>query len=383
MIYFDNAATSGTKPKEVINAVENALKNYSANAGRSGHQASVKTAEAVFETRKTAADFFGCEEPENVIFTASCTHSINCVIKGVLKRGDHVIISSLEHNAVVRPLKKTGLRFDIAPVSLESDEETVENFKKRIRPDTRLIFCTAASNVIGRKLPIEKLGALCRSRGILFAVDAAQGAGVMPINMQKMNIDYLCVAPHKGLYAPMGIGLLLCRKPIEKTLIEGGTGTKSLELSQPQEMPEKHESGTLNIPGIFGVKAGMDFVKKTTLDRIYTHEMNLVGFIYEKLEKMPETELYTPKMKMGEFLPVLSFNIRGRSSEQTAEFLSENSVAVRGGFHCSPLAHAMLGTLDRGTVRVSVGAFNSKNEAERFINIINNINFNKNIKKTY
>lgn len=377
MIYFDNAATSGTKPKEVVDAVATALKNYSANAGRSGHQASVKTAEAVFEARRTVAEFFGCEKIENVIFTASCTHSINYVIKGVLRRGDHVIISSLEHNAVVRPLKKTGLRFDIAPVSLKNDDETVANFEKRIRPDTRLIFCTSASNVIGKRLPLEKIGALCRSKGILFAVDAAQGAGVMPINMQKMNIDYLCVAPHKGLYAPMGTGILILRKPIEKTLIEGGTGTKSLELAQPQEMPEKFESGTLNIPGIFGVKAGIDFVKKTTMDKIYTHEMNLVNFIYNHLEKMPYCELYTPKMEKGHFLPVLSFNIKGKNSEETAAVLAENSVAVRGGFHCSPLAHAMIGTLDKGTVRVSVSAFNSKNEAERFINIINNIKFNK------
>lgn len=377
MIYFDNAATSGVKPKEVIGAVDTALRHYSANAGRSGHQASVKTAEAVFTARQKAAEFFGCKAPENVIFTASCTHSINCVLKGVLKRGDHVIISSLEHNAVVRPLKKLGLSFDIAPVSIDSDEETVYNFKKRIRPNTRLIFCTAASNVIGKILPIEKLGALCKSRGILFAVDAAQGAGVMPIDMQKMNIDYLCVAPHKGLYAPMGIGILLCNKPIENTVLEGGTGTNSLDLLQPQDMPEKHESGTLNVPAIFGVSAGIDFVSKTGISKIYNHEMMLINYILGELKNNGKAVVYTPDMGAGAYMPVLSFNLRGKHSEETARFLSENGIAVRGGYHCAPLAHAMLDTLDSGTVRVSVGAFNSKSEAERFINIINNINFNK------
>ncbi len=382
MIYFDNAATSGTKPKEVIEAVDKALKYYSANAGRSGHKASIKSAEAVFNAREKAAKFFSCKSAENVIFTSGCTHSINCVLKGVLRKGDRVIISSLEHNALVRPLKKIGVGFDIAQVSLEDDNITVKNFESLIKPNTRLIFCMAASNVIGKTLPLEKIGALCKARGLLFAVDAAQGAGVMPIDMKKMNIDYLCVAPHKGLYAPMGIGILLCNKPIENTLIEGGTGTNSLEIQQPRQSPEKHESGTLNIPGILGLSAGIDFVSKKGIERIYNHEMSIINFIYSKLKSNPDIIFYTQKMKAWEYMPVLSLNVRGMSSEETAAILSENDIAVRGGYHCAPLAHKMLGTLDEGTVRISASAFNTKAEAEKIVYILNNINLLKS-KKIY
>ena len=382
MIYFDNAATSGTKPKEVIEAVDKALKYYSANAGRSGHKASIKSAEAVFNAREKAARFFSCKSAENVIFTSGCTHSINCVLKGVLRKGDRVIISSLEHNALVRPLKKIGVGFDIAQVSLEDDNITVKNFESLIKPNTRLIFCMAASNVIGKTLPLEKIGALCKARGLLFAVDAAQGAGVMPIDMKKMNIDYLCVAPHKGLYAPMGIGILLCNKPIENTLIEGGTGTNSLEIQQPRQSPEKHESGTLNIPGILGLSAGIDFVSKKGIERIYNHEMSIINFIYSKLKSNPDIIFYTPQMKAWEYMPVLSLNVKGMNSEETAAILSENDIAVRGGYHCAPLAHKMLGTLDEGTVRISASAFNTKAEAEKLVYILNNINLLKS-KKIY
>ncbi len=381
MIYFDNAATSGTKPKEVIAAVEKALRYYSANAGRSGHSASIKTAQAVFSAREKVANFFGCANAENVIFTSGCTHSINCVLKGVLKKGDRVIISSLEHNALVRPLKKIGVWFDIAEVSLENDDMTLKNFERLIKPNTRLIFCTAASNVIGKTLPLKRLGKLCRDRGLLFAVDAAQGAGAMPINMQEMGIDYLCVAPHKGLYAPMGIGVLLCNRPIENTLLEGGTGTNSLEIQQPSQPPEKHESGTLNIPGIFGLSAGIDFVSSKGIEKIYNHEMSIINFIYSSLKNNPDIVFYTPQMKVGQYMPVLSLNVKGYNSEQVARILSDNGIAVRGGYHCAPLAHRMLGTVDMGTVRVSVSAFNTKMEAEKLVYILNNINLIKNKKK--
>ena len=233
MIYLDNAATTGKKPPEVIRAVDNALRIYSANPGRGGHKPSMSASAAVYSVRKKLADFFGASGPENVVFTMNCTHSINTVLKGVLKKGDHAVTSSLEHNAVVRPLVKTGAAFDVAAVSLTDDNLTLSEFERKIRPETRLVICTGASNVLGKTLPIGKIGALCRARGVLFAVDAAQTAGVLPINMREMNIDYLCIAPHKGLYAPMGVGVLICEQPIENTLIEGGTGTNSAETVQP------------------------------------------------------------------------------------------------------------------------------------------------------
>ena len=228
MIYFDNAATTSIKPKEVINNVNYALKNLSANPGRSGHSLSVNTALAVYNTRQKIADFFGANGGENVIFTLNCTHALNYVLKGVLGRGDHVITSDLEHNAVMRPLIKTGVNFSTFKVDFKDENKTVSELESKIKPNTKLVVCTVASNVWGKILPIEKIGKICKNKGVLFCVDAAQGAGVLPINMQEMNIDFLCVAAHKGLYAPMGIGILICQKPIENTLLEGGSGTNSV-----------------------------------------------------------------------------------------------------------------------------------------------------------
>lgn len=371
MIYFDNAATSGVKPQNVINAVTNALKNLCANPGRSGYDLSLKTAEEVYKARAKAANFFNASGPQNVVFTNNCTHSINLVLKGILNYGDHIIVSSFEHNAVMRPLVKMKNSYSVAEVSLTDDNLTLDNFKKNIKPNTKMIFCTAASNVTGKILPLEKIGKLCREKGIIFGVDAAQLAGVCPIDVREMNIDFLCVAAHKGLYAPMGIGLLICEKNLPKTLIEGGTGTKSLQMIQPSEMPERLESGTLSIPNVMGLSAGIDFINKTGMEKMYNHEMELISFIYKNLRENPKIILYTPFPQKTKYAPVLCFNKKGLRSEETAEILSKNSVAVRAGYHCAPNTHKQLKTLESGAVRVSVSAFNSKAEAEKFLNIIN------------
>ena len=381
MIYFDNAATTGKKPQGVLKAVEDAIKFLSANPGRSGHELSAKTAEKIFTVRQKTADFFGASGPENVVFTLNCTHSINCVLKGVLNKGDHVIVSSLEHNAVMRPLKKMKISFDVAKVSLENDDETVMEFAKKIRPNTKLILTMGASNVLGKILPVKRIGELCRKRGILFAVDAAQSAGVIPINMKEMGIDYLCIASHKGLYAPMGTGILICEKPIENTLIEGGTGTNSIELFQPRFLPERLESGTVNVSGIMGIGAGIDYVSTIGLERLYNHEMMLTEILYEGLKKNPEILLYTKEPKRHSYAPVLSFNFKGVPSEKTAMALSDAGVAVRGGLHCSPMAHKQIGTLETGCVRVSFATFNTETEVKKFLSIISDKNLLKNLKK--
>lgn len=378
MIYFDNSATTGVKPPQVVKAVNTALLRYSANPGRSGHEASVKAADAVFKAREKIAEFFGATGPEKVVFTMNCTHSINCVLKGILRQGDHIIVSSLEHNAVMRPLSKMGISYDIAQVSFTDDSETVEVFESLIRPNTRMIFCTAASNVCGKILPLKQIGELCKAKGLLFGVDAAQTAGVLPINMQELNIDYLCIAPHKGLYAPMGIGVLIAEKHIQDTIIEGGTGTNSLDLFQPELLPERLESGTVNISGIMGVSAGIDFVKGKGIEKIYRHEMMLIKALYRELKKMPDIILYTKEPEIGDFAPVLSFNINGVSSNEAAQLLSDKGIAVRGGLHCAPIAHKALGTLESGTVRVSVSAFNTLQEIKRFCEVLKNA---KNFKK--
>ena len=379
MIYFDNAATTAKKPPEVINAVTLSLKNYSANPGRGGYKYSAQTADKVFEVRKKLADFFKANGPENVAFTLNCTHSINAVLKGVLKRGDHIVISSLEHNAVMRPLKKSGILYDIAEVSLSDDDITVENFKKAIRPNTKMIFCTAGSNVIGKLLPIAKIGELCREKRLLFGVDAAQTAGVIPTDMKKMNIDYLCIAAHKGLYAPMGLGVLIADRNLPDTIIEGGTGTNSLELVQPLELPERLESGTINVPAIIGLSAGIDFIYKKGISKLYSEEMKIIRKIYNGLKANKNIELYTPLPQMYLYAPVLSFNLKGLTSTETAKLLDEKNIAVRAGFHCAPTAHKQIGTLKNGTVRVSVSAFNSMNEAEYFLKVINDIKIFKKV----
>lgn len=370
MIYFDNAATTGIKPARVVGAVKYAMEHNSANPGRSGHEASLKAAETVYKARKKLARFFGAESVESVVFTQNCTHSVNCVLKGIVHKGEHVVVSSLEHNAVMRPLVKMGVAYTCAQVSLDNDEETLKNFKKSIRPNTKLVFCTGASNVLGKTLPLGKIGELCKKNNSFFAVDAAQISGVMPIDMEKQNIDFLCVAPHKGLYAPMGTGVLIARKNIPETLIEGGTGTNSIEMFQPRELPERLESGTVNVPGIAGISAGVDYVESIGLEKIYSHEMRLIGRLYSELQKIPEIVLYTPKPQVKLYAPVLSFNVKGMPSTKTASLLSNYGVAVRGGLHCAPSAHSVIDTLEVGTVRVSVGTFNTEKEIDAFLTIL-------------
>lgn len=370
MIYLDNAATSGKKPQSVINAVNKALTEYSANPGRGGHTPSILAAERVYETREKVADFFGAKGEDRVIFTPSCTVGLNFAIKGVMRRGEHIIISSMEHNAVARPvetIKRMGAEVDVAEVIFGDSEATVRSFKRLVKKNTRAIVLMHASNVTGEIFPIAEVGELCKKNSILFIVDAAQTAGVLPIDMEKMNIDFLAVAPHKGLYAPMGTGILIANKDIPFTLIEGGTGVASALSTQPDDYPERFESGTLNLPGIMGISAGIDFVKQKGMDKIYTAEQGLMKNLYNGLSKARGCELYTPFPEKGTFVPVLSFNIRNSDSSTVSKMLNEYGFAVRAGLHCAPYAHRRLGTINRGTVRVSPSVFSSANDIERFL----------------
>ncbi len=371
MIYFDNSATTLIKPESVCRAFSGALCDYSANPGRSGHRLSVKTAEAVYSAREKICGFFGAGDPAKTVFTANCTQALNMVIKGILTPGDHCIVSSMEHNAVMRPLhamSKRGVEYDAAPVMPGDASATAAAFESLIKPNTRLIVCTHASNVWGVRMPIERLGKMCRSRGILFAVDAAQSAGVLPINMRDMDIDFLCVAPHKGLYSPAGTGILLSNCDVGlATIIEGGTGTFSSSLEQPADMPERLESGTINTPGILACAAGVDFVKEMTTARIHSYEMSLIQRLYVELGNIDGVELYTDYPTEESSVAVLSFNINGLPSETAAEKLSDAGFAVRAGLHCAPAAHRHMGTEDNGAVRVSVSIYNSMSEIMQLV----------------
>ena len=365
LIYLDNAATSGKKPQTVISAVERSMKLLSANPGRGGHKPSVTAATEIYKVREKISNFFNASGPQNVAFCANCTHAINFVIKGVLNENDHVIISDLEHNAVLRPLHKTVKDYSKATVFFDDNKKTLESFRSLVKDNTKMIICTAASNVTGRVLPLKAIGAMCKEKGILFAVDAAQGGGVIPIDIKEMNIDYLCLAPHKGFFAPMGTGVLIAEKPINNTVIEGGNGMNSLSVNQNTDLPEGFESGTVSVPNIMGIGAGIDYVNKIGREKIYAKEMRIINEFYDHLSKNDKVILYTPRPKIGEFAPVLSFNVSGKSSEEVADFLDKNGIAVRGGFHCSLCAHEKLGTADVGAVRLSPSFSLTQNELLR------------------
>lgn len=370
MIYFDNAATSGHKPLSVINSMKYALENLSANPGRSGHKSSQNAAVCVYNARKIVSEYFGSEGPETVVFTQNCTASINYVLKGVLNTNDHIVVSDLEHNAVMRPIQKMGIEYSMAGVSLENDDETFSNFVRAIRPNTKMIFCTVASNVIGKILPIKRLGDFCKKQGILFGVDAAQGAGMIPVNMIDMNIDYLCIAPHKGLYCPMGFGILVARKPIKYTIIEGGTGTNSIDFDQPNTLPEMLESGTINLPAISTIGNGIRFIMNRE-EQIVNYENKLVKMLYDGL-KNSDVIFYTNPHTLG-CVPVISFNVLDRPSEDVVSILSQGGFALRAGLHCAPTAHKKIGTLKQGTVRFSPSIFNNEREVILLINKIKKI----------
>ena len=377
MIYLDNAATSGKKPQEVINAVALSLRNLNANPGRGGNDMSIKASLAVYSVRKKIKEMFNASSENNVCFTANCTIAINMLLYGVLNSGDHIIISSLEHNAVSRPInylkEYRGIEYDIAAVDMLHKEKTVANFKRLIKKNTKMIFCTHASNVTGYIMPIKGIGRLCKEGNILFGVDAAQSAGVIDIDMQKMNIDYLCIAPHKGLFAPMGTGVLIAEKPIKNIMISGGTGTNSLELFQPEELPERMESGTVNLPGIMGIGAGVNFVKSKGIKKIHKFEIELLRQAYFGIERAGG-RLYTPPPTADDYTAVLSFNMGDMSSGKVAKYLNKNGIAVRSGFQCSALAHKHLKTTKGGTVRISPGIYNSPKEIERLNFLLKNIN---------
>lgn len=368
MLYWDNAATTWPKPVAVTQSVGQALTRYGANPGRAGHTRALETAEQVFACRQEVADFFGLSDPAGVIFTQNCTTALNMVVTGILSQGGHAVCSDLEHNAVVRPLSAlpSGIcRYDVAAWSPDP-EETVEHFRRAIRPDTKLLICTHSSNVFGVTFPIAKLGKLAHDNGLLFCVDAAQTAGVLSIDMERDNIDYLCIAPHKGLYAPMGTGMLLCRETDRiPPFVRGGTGSYSMLTDQPRDLPERLESGTPNVPGICGIRGGLRFVKGRGREVIHTHEIACLQRVYERLAGCGRIRFYTPFPTHNGTAPVLSLNVEGIPSEKTAEWLNSRGVAVRAGLHCAPWAHRRFGTLPEGTVRLAPSAFSTTDEAEK------------------
>lgn len=376
MIYFDNAATTYPKPESVRRAAAEAIVRYGGNPGRSGHKMSIAASEAVYSVREKAGKFFGAE-PENVIFTANCTESLNMAIKGLAEqelregRPFHVIISSLEHNSVFRPvheLTKRGLSYSIAEVSAD-DTVTVNNFEALIKPHTKAVICTLGSNVTGQLLPYERIGAMCRRRHICFVGDGAQVCGVVPIDMKRDNINILCMPGHKGLYGISGTGLLITdgQYPIYH-ILEGGTGSTSLEAEQTPFLPEELESGTVNTVGIVTVGAGIDFIGKTGAERIHSYETALCDRLINELDGESRVRIY--RRERCSYLPIVLFNVEGIAPEEAAAYLNDAGFALRGGLHCSGLAHRSIGTLPNGGVRFSPSVFNTPAQTHMLANAV-------------
>lgn len=372
MIYLDNSATSNPKPFNVISASNFAMKNFSFNSGRGGYRHSVNTAEKIFAVREKVSALTGFEA-QNIVFTQNCTLALNMAIKGIVRKGDHILISNLEHNAVSRPVQtlaaKGFVTYDVFRYDAD-DDILIQNIKSLLKPNTRLIVCTQASNVFGCAFPVERIGALAQSKGIFFVVDGAQGAGIFNLDCKNACISAYCVAGHKGLYGPMSTGFMALNENLSlDTIVEGGTGSSSLVLSQPEFLPDRFESGSLNNSGIIGLGAGIDFVNRKGISNIYNHEFGLISYIYQELEKMDDVILYTAPVR-DKTAPILSFNFKDYSSEKTAQHLAENGIAVRAGLHCAPLAHKAFGTENRGTVRISPSVFTTHNDCEKFLNYL-------------
>ncbi|MFC1770318.1 aminotransferase class V-fold PLP-dependent enzyme [Candidatus Margulisiibacteriota bacterium] len=374
-IYFDNAATSYPKPPQVISAMQNFMRNIGANPGRSGHSLSVDAGRVLFETRELISSFFNVGNSDNVVFTLNATHALNIALKGILKSGDHVITSSWEHNAVMRPLNWLAKHKSINFTQIKNKD--VQGFDKAsfqtsIRPETRLVVLTHASNVTGQILPIKEIGKICMEKRIVFLVDCAQTAGVLPIDMQKDKIDLLTFTGHKGLFGPQGTGGLCINNRTDiESLAQGGTGSRSEHEEQPEFLPDKLEAGTPNTPGITGLRAGIEFILKTGFDTIYNHKQKLSKTMLDGLRNFKEIEIYnSDKCCPG----IISFNIRDRSPAEIAHILDkEYGILTRPGLQCAPSAHKTINTFPEGTLRISLSYFNNKEEIDCLIGVLEKI----------
>lgn len=369
MIYFDNAASSMPKPPEVAEAICQALQSMG-NAGRGAHAASLESARTIYDTRALLSDFFGLGDPSGVAFCSNSTEALNTAIKGLFVPGDHVITTVLEHNSVLRPLyelEEKGLELSFVPADKKGVPD-YEAFEKLIRKNTKAIICTHASNLTGNLLDIERIGRICKEHGLLFLLDASQTAGVMDIDMQKMQIDVLCFTGHKSLLGPQGTGGLCVRKGIQiRPLKSGGSGILTYSKKHPDQMPTALEAGTLNGHGIAGLHAAVEFLQRTGLEQIRQKEKSLLQRFYEGIKDLPDIKIY------GDFssfdrCAILALNIGDYDSSEVADELAQDyGICTRPGAHCAPLMHESLGTVSQGAVRFSFSYFNTEEEIDAAI----------------
>lgn len=376
MIYLDNGATSFPKAPNVGTKMKECLENYAVNIGRGSYELSKMAEEKVLETRILLKELFNIDSPTNIFFTSSATEGINIGIQGFLRDGDHVITTALEHNSVLRPIKyleSKGVSNTIVPLNHDG-EINIKDIEKSIRSNTKLVVVNHVSNVLGTIQDIKSIGALCKEHNIPFMVDAAQSAGKLDIDVKRDNISILAFPGHKGLMGPQGIGGLY----IERSLCEkirpikfGGTGSNSLDLNQPNLVPDKFESGTLNLPGIVGLGEGLKFIRHETLEKINNKEEELILYLIKELSKLSYIRIY------GKFnvkrAGVLSININYMDPAEVGYSLNHRNIAVRTGFHCAGMIHRYINTEKTGTVRISPGYFNTFQDVSKLVEAIKDI----------
>ncbi|WP_134702321.1 aminotransferase class V-fold PLP-dependent enzyme [Ammoniphilus sp. YIM 78166] len=372
--YLDNAASTWPKPPGVKEAMVECLDEYAANPGRGGHRLGLRASKAIFHTRVKLAKLFQISNPNDIAFTSNATSAINLGIRGLVKSGDHVITTTMEHNSVRRPLeylKKTqGIEISYVRPR-EQLQFNLEDFEREFRRTTRLVVVSHASNLVGSLAPIEQIGALCKKHQVVFMVDASQTAGVFPIDVERMNIQLLAFPGHKGLYGPQGTGGLYIHPQLDlEPMMVGGTGSHSEAIEQPLTRPDRYESGTLNTVGIVGLGAGVDFVLKTGIEQIRTKEARLTYDLIRRLEEVKGVTLYGPNKEV-ERAAVISFSIEGLDASEVAYILDqEYGIAVRSGYHCTPLGHETVGTINQGSVRVGFGYFNTEEDVDVLVHAI-------------
>jgi cysteine desulfurase family protein len=374
LIYLDNAASTWPKPPGVSDAVKKAIDEFGANPGRGGHQLAVKAAQTIEETREKLARLFGVRDPNHLLFCQNTTHALNMAIKGILKPGDHVIITAWEHNAVARPVYWLEKEAKVEVTVVDGKDERADwtsLLEEQIRKETRMLITIHGSNVTGEVLPIAELGEMAKKHGILYLVDAAQTAGLLSFHLDEMPIDLLAFPGHKSLFGPQGTGGLYVKPDVPlQPLLQGGTGNRSEEVEQPLERPYGYESGTPNTPGIAGLGAGIDFIMKTGLREIYRHEQELTRQLWEGLQAIEGVTVLT---SAAPALPIVSFTMENADGIEVATILDQHyQIAVRAGFHCAALKHRSLKT-EHGAVRVSPGYFNTKEQITAVIDAVREI----------
>lgn len=377
-VYLDNAATTFPKPKQVVDAMYNYMLNIGGNAGRGNYSNSLQSNRCLYDARETICNFFGYDNPSNVIFTNNVTTSLNMLIKGLLKPGDHVITSSMEHNSVIRPLIdcKNSIHIDLDIINADSKGFiSVDDIEKSIRSETKLVVITQASNVTGSIQNIKQIGKLCKDNGIFFIVDSSQGAGVLDINMKLIYADAIAFTGHKSLLGPQGIGGFIIDDNLNKnclSILQGGTGSLSYSLEQPDFLPDKFECGTHNLPGIVGLSESIKFINSIGLNEINEHNKYLLKYLLNGLMNISGLKVYGDTSGNNSTTCV-SINSDSLDASELGYLLENEGIKTRCGLHCSPLAHKTIGTYPNGTVRLSLSYFTTKADIEYTLKSINKI----------